>query len=194
MKTETFRYASGAAEAGGFSTPPHSFRSLAAPDLKSLVSFYLQLDFDGRRHRFCGAISDASIKRHCDGLSLNRSVVLGCFDTACLTATIELHPLFNDWEEAELAVAARHSSHTASTLGHLLQLAAFVAGDRGCRTLIIPFNSREHRLIELLRGMGRVRVHDDGARVDISEYALSRIRRQPQQHTAHGIIASSRME
>ena len=161
-------------QTGGSSAPPLSFRSLVAADLSSLVSFYLRLDFDARRHRFCGAISDNSIRQHCDELNLGQSVVLGCFDAACLTATVELHPLFDDWEEAELAVAARHSSHTTNTLGHLLQLAAFVAGGRGCRTLIVPFTAREHRLIDLLRGMGRARVHDDGARVDISEYASLR--------------------
>lgn len=174
MKTEAFPYVSGAADAGGSSAPPFSFRSLVAADLNSLVSSYLRLDFDARRYRFCGAISDNSIRQHCDELNLDQSVVLGCFDAACLIATIELHPLFDDWEEAELAVVARHSSDTRNTLSHLLQLAAFVAGDRGCRTLIIPFNSREHRLIDLLRGMGRVRVHDDRARVDISEYASFR--------------------
>lgn len=174
MKTETFPYVPGAADAGGFSTPPLAFRSLVAADLNSLVSFYLQLDFDARRYRFCGAISDNSIRQHCDQLNFARSVVLGCFDAASLMATIELHPLFDEWEEAELAVVARHCSHTTNILGHLLQLTAFIAGRRGCHTLIVPFNSREHSLVELFRGMGRVRVHDEGARVDISAYASLR--------------------
>lgn len=51
------------------------------------------------------------------------------------------------------------------------QLAAFAAGKRGCSTLVIPLGPSERALVQLLRGMGRVRVQDDSARVDLGEYA-----------------------
>lgn len=188
MKTETFPYVSGAADVGGSSASPLAFRSLVAGDLNSLVSFYLRLDFDARRYRFCGAISDNSIRQHCDRLDLGQSVVIGCFDPECIMATIELHPLFDNWDEAEPAVVARHSGHTTNILGQLLQLTALVAGNRGCHTLIVPFNSREHRLVELLRGMGRVQVHDEGARVDITTYASLREVSPTQDGQAAGLL------
>lgn len=174
MKTETFQNVPGATEGGEFSAPAFCFKSLAAKDLPSLVSFYLQLDFDARRRRFGGTVSDHSLRQYCAMLNLDRSVVLGCFDPAGLVAAIELHPLIENWEAAELAVAGRHARHTTNIISHLLQLAAFVVGERGCNTLIVPFHSRQFCLIELLRGMGRVRVHDDSARLDVSDYACLR--------------------
>jgi hypothetical protein len=44
-------------------------------------------------------------------------------------------------------------------------------GKRGCSTLVIALGPSERALVQLLRGMGRVRVQDDSARVDLGEYA-----------------------
>jgi hypothetical protein len=158
-----------------FSTPRAStvsFKSLTAEDIQSLLpSFYIGLDFDARRARFGCAVSDDSIIGHCAGLNQDQAVVLGCVDGSELIATIELHALSPVWEDVELAVADRTTSDRIMILGHLLQLAAFAAGKRGCNTFIVPVGRFERDLLRLLRGIGRVRLQDDIARVDLGEYA-----------------------
>ena len=149
-----------------------SFKSLSAEDLKTLLPpFYLGLDFDARRARFGGAVSDDSIIRHCTGLDPDDTAVLGCIGPSGLIAAIELHPLSPFWEDVELAVADRATADRIMILGHLLQLAAFAAGKRGCNTFIVPLGPFERDLLRLLRGLGRVRVVGDTARVDLGEYA-----------------------
>jgi len=158
-----------------FSTPAAStisFKSLSTDDLHTLLpSFYIGLDFDARRVRFGCAVSDDSILRHCRGLDPNQAVVLGCVGPGGLVAAIELHPLSPIWEDAELALAEGAATDRIMILGHLLQLAAFAAGKRGCNTLVVPLGPSERDLLRLLRSMGRVRVHGDSARVDLGEYA-----------------------
>jgi hypothetical protein len=149
-----------------------SFRSLSSNNIRSLLpSFYLGLDFDARRVRFGCAVSDDSIIRHCHGLDLSSGEVLGCVGPTGLIAAIELHPLSPTWEDAELAVAETTTTDRIIILGHLLQLAAFSAGKRGCNALVIHMEPSERDLLRLLRGMGRIRVQGDSARVDIAEYA-----------------------
>jgi hypothetical protein len=158
-----------------FSTPiasTISFRSLSKDDLSALLpSFYLGLDFDARQARFGGAVSDDSIIRHCRELDSNQTVVLGCIEPTGLITAIELLPLSSTWEDAELAFAENARIDRIMILGHLLQLAAFTAGNRGCNTFIVPLRPCESDLRRLLRSMGRVRIQGESARVDLSEYA-----------------------
>ena len=152
-----------------------SFKSLSPDDLHSLLPpFYLGLNFDARRVRFGCAVSDDSIIRHCCGLDLTRGEVLGCVGSTGLIAAIELHPLSPTWEDAELALAETAISDKIMILGHLLQLAAFAAGKRGCNALVVQLEPSERDLLRLLRGMGRVRVQGESVRVDIAEYARMR--------------------
>jgi hypothetical protein len=149
-----------------------SFKSLSSEELNSLLlPFYLGLDFDARRVRFGCAVSDDSIIRHCHGLNLSSVEVLGCVGATGLIAAIELHPLSPTWEDAELALAETTTTDKIIILGHLLQLAAFAAGKRGCNALVIQMEPPERDLLRLLRGMGRIRVQGDSARIDIAEYA-----------------------
>ena len=149
-----------------------SFRTLTAGQVQSsLLSFYLGLGFDARRARFGGAVSDHSIRRHCRHLDPDRSIVFACSGPSGLIAAIELHPLSSDWEDCELAHAECATVDRTTIVAHLLQLAAFAAGERGCATFIIPCWTPEHGMLELLRGMGRVRVHGDAVRVELGEYA-----------------------
>lgn len=155
-----------------------SFKSLSVADIRSLLApFYLGLDFDARRARFGCAVSDHSIMRHCADIEPENAVVLGCIGGAGLIAAIELHPLSPVWEDVELAVADKATSDRITILGHLLQLAAFAAGKRGCNHIIVPLGPFERDLLRLLRGIGRVRVQGGCARVDLGEYA--RLHDQP---------------
>jgi hypothetical protein len=149
-----------------------SFRILTASELhSSLPAFYLALDFDARRARFGGAVSDDAIRRHCRRLDPDGSMVLACSGPEGLVAAIELHRLSSGWEDCELALAEYATADRTTIVAHLLQLAAFAAGERGCATFIIPCWTPNHSLLELLRGMGRVRVHGETVRVELGEYA-----------------------
>jgi hypothetical protein len=156
---------------------PHStistllFKSLSQSELEPLLlPFYLSLDFDARRLRFGGGVSDASIRAYCAGLDLANAVVLACLGADGVVTAIELHPLASAWEHSELALADRATADRTTIVAHLLQLAAFAAGTRGCTSLVAQ--SFPGELLELLRGMGRVRREDDAVRIEIGEYAM----------------------
>jgi hypothetical protein len=149
-----------------------SFKSLTADELtSSLLAFYLNLDFDARRARFGGTVSDDVIAKHCRALDPATSLVLACAAPSGLIAAVELHPLSATWDDAELALADCAASDRMTVVAHLLQLAAFAAGERGCSTFIVTHEVPEAALRELLRGMGRVRRQDDTLRVELGEYA-----------------------
>jgi hypothetical protein len=161
--------------AGEFSQSPDSallFKSLIASDLEaSLLPFYLGLDFDARRKRFGGAVSDDAVRRHCRGLNLDNAIALACSGQSGIVAAIELHPLGSDWEDTELALAECTKADRTTIVAHLLQLAAFAAGKRGCTTFIIQSCSSERDFLELLRGMGRLRMQADAIRLELGDYA-----------------------
>jgi hypothetical protein len=149
-----------------------AFKSLLTTELpESLLPFYLGLDAEARRARFGAAVSDASIARHCRGLNVTRAIVLACEGLGGVVAAIELHALTPDWSDAELALTCTATSDQTTIVAHLAQLAAFAAGKRGCRALIISPCLHEQAFIEIFRGMGRATRQDDGVRIDISEYA-----------------------
>lgn len=152
-----------------------SFRALSVEDLGGpLSALYLGLDFEKRRARFGCAVSDQSIITHCLALHLKQSLVLGCFEPAGLVAAIELHPSLPTWEEVEIAFVDKAATDRIMILGHLLQLAAFAAGRRGCNSFVISLGPSESDLRRLLRGMGRTRFTEECARVDLGEYARLR--------------------
>ena len=155
------------------------FRSLTEDELESsLLPFYLSLDFDKRRERFGGVVSDDSIRRHCRQLDLNNVIVLACSGPAGLVAVIELHPLSSGWEESELAIACNAKVNGATVIAHLLQLAAFAAGKRGCTAFVTPSFSSGCDFLELLRRIGRVRVESDAVQTDIGEFVHPTVSRR----------------
>src|ERR1700753_1752242 len=96
------------------------FKSLAAGDIgHALLPFYLSLDFETRRRRFGGGVSDEAIRRHCEGLDPKNAMVLACAGQGGLLAAIELHALSPDWEHAELAVAEHAKSDRLTIVAHL---------------------------------------------------------------------------
>lgn len=150
--------------------PALAFGQLTNTDVRELLlPFYVGLDFDIRRARFGGALSDEAVRDHCNKLDLGTSIVLGCWTPARLLAAIELHPMENDWKAAELSIADCAETDRTTIIGHLLQLAAFAAGKRGCSTLFVQSSNGETK--DLLKGMGRIMTHFDLIAVDIGEYA-----------------------
>src|SRR5579871_1033822 len=149
-----------------------SFRSLSLKDIATLLMpFYLGLDFDTRRQRFGGAVSDEVIINHCARLDLDQAIVLGCASAKGLICAIELHPTSLRWQAVELVAASSTPNNRVMILGHLLQLAAFVVGRRGCGTIYATLEAHDRDLLELLRDMGPTEIKGDIVRIDLGEYA-----------------------
>lgn len=146
------------------------FGTLTDVDVKELLlPFYVNLGFDDRRARFGGAMSDDAVTKHCERLDRHDAIILGCWAPSRLLAAVELHPVTEDWEFTELGIADCAERDRTTIIAHLLQLAAFAAGKRGCTTLLIP--SCRGDLVNILRGMGKVRAGEDEVFVDIADYA-----------------------
>ncbi|PSO20133.1 hypothetical protein [Bradyrhizobium sp. MOS002] len=146
-----------------------SFRSLSADEIEGLLRlFYLGFPFDERRARFGGAVSDGSIARYCRELPRREVVVIGCLAPDGLVAVAELHP-YGDC--MELALAGRDTIDTITIYGHVLQLAAFEAGRRGCRNLVMNLELARAEALDLVRGMGHMCVQDETATVQLGDYA-----------------------
>lgn len=95
-------------------------------------------------------------------------MLFGCIEPEGLAGLIELHP---HADFAELAFASIAGCEKLTIYGHLLQLAAFAAGRRGYRQLLVPTEPIEPEALELLRSMGQVSIRDGMASVDLGEYA-----------------------
>jgi hypothetical protein len=161
------------AEIGAISTSPVvcSFRALSVEDRPSLRRFYLGLDFDERRRRFGGAVSDCSIAGHCGGIDWNQAIVLACFGAQDILSVVELHPISPAWDRAELALVCKAHGDSQTIVAHLLQIAAFAAGKAGCRELLLSRDGLAGDTLDILRGMGRVVTGPEHVTVDLGEYA-----------------------
>ena len=148
-----------------------SFRTLSAEDKKLLHRFYLDLNFDERRHRFGGAVSDESITHHCAGIDWNSVVVLACFARRDIISVVELHPVSSTWERAELALVCKPHSDSQTIIAHLLQVAAFAVGKAGCREILLSSDQATGGTLDILRGMGSVAVDSEYVTVDLGEYS-----------------------
>jgi hypothetical protein len=148
-----------------------SFRALSAEDKKLLHRFYLDLNFDERRHRFGGAVSDESITRHCTGIDWNSVIVLACFAKQDILSVVELHPVSSTWHRAELALVCKPHSDSQTIIAHLLQIAAFAVGKAGCGELLLSSDQTSGDTLDILRGMGSVAVDSEYVAVDLGEYS-----------------------
>jgi len=73
----------------------------------------------------------------------------------------------------------------------LLQVAAFAAGQRGCRTFLVPWNDTSREILPLLQGLGRVRIATTQACVDLGGYAIARERKETTMWPPHIPSSSS---
>jgi hypothetical protein len=174
----------------GLSTPRHhaeapedatagsvrASRFLTAEDADRLVRFYLGFDFEARHDRFGAEASDDAIIEYCDAIEWRRSFLIARADPFCLEAVLEIHPLSQQWDCAELIAACPSRGDRSHSFAQLLQLAAFAAGQRGCRTFLVPSNDMLREILPLLQGIGRVRIATMHASVDLSDYAFARQR------------------
>jgi hypothetical protein len=157
-------------------SPARASRFLTADDTGRLIRFYLGFDFEARRSRFGEAVSDDAIIDYCDAIEWRRSILIARAGAVDLKAVLEIHPLSQQWDCAELITACPDDDDRIHCFAQLLQIAAFAAGQRGCRTFLVPLNDTSSEILPLLQGMGRVRLATTQACVDLEGYAISRRR------------------
>lgn len=91
-----------AASAGG----RYELGRLWSWDRSALEAHYKGLDPEDRRMRFCGAVSDAFIERHCAGIDWLNSAIIGAFAEGRLIGVAEVAIADFAWRDgAELAVS-----------------------------------------------------------------------------------------
>jgi hypothetical protein len=151
-------------------------RFLTADDAGRLSRFFLGLDLEARHGRFGDAVSDQEIVDYCDSIAWQRSVLIARAGPRGLEAVLEIHPLSQQWDCAELIAACPDADERNHVLAQLLQIAAFAAGQRGCRTFLVPLNDTSREMLPLLQGMGRVRIASTQACVDLGGTAIARER------------------
>jgi hypothetical protein len=166
-------------------------RFLTAEDVDRLTQFYLGFDFAARRGRFGLEVSDGEIVGYCTGIEWRHSVLIAHAGAACLEALLEIHPLSQQWDCAELIAACPDRGDCSQSFAQLLQVAAFAAGQRGCRTFLVPWNDTSREILPLLQGMGRVRIATTQACVDLGGYAIPRERKDKAMWSPHIPLSSS---
>ena len=105
-------------------------RFLTAEDAGRLTQFYLGFDFEARHDRFGAEVSDHAIIDYCDAIEWRRSVLIARASAVVLEAALEIHPLSQQWDCAELIAACPSRGDRGDSLARLLQIAAFAAGQR----------------------------------------------------------------
>ena len=155
-------------------SPVRASRFLTADDTGRLIRFYLGFDFEARRSRFGEAVSDDAIIEYCDAIEWRRSILIARAGAVDLKAVLEIHPLSQQWDCAELIVACPDDDDRIHCFAQLLQIAAFAAGQRGCRTFLVPLDDTSREILPLLQGLGRVRLATTQACVYLGDTTVSR--------------------
>jgi hypothetical protein len=159
--------------------PARASRFLTVEDAGRLTQFYLGFDFEARHNRFGVEVSDDAIMQYCDWIEWRHSLLIARGSAHALEAVLEIHPLSQQWDCAELIAACPYAGERSHIFAQLLQVAGVSAGQRGCRTFLVPLNDTSRELLPLLQGMGRVRIATTQACVDLSAYATPRERSAP---------------
>ena len=151
-------------------------RFLGVEDAGILTQFYLGFGREARRGRFGTAVSDWEIIDYCAEIEWEHSVLIARPGACRLEAVLEIHPLSQQWDCAELIAACPCADDAGLIFAQLLQIAAFDAGARGCRSFLVPSGDISREILPLLQGLGRVRIATTQACVDLGRYAMPRPR------------------
>jgi hypothetical protein len=149
-----------------------SLQFLTANDSDRLETFYLGLDFDSRRARFGGGQSDQSIVTYCRSIDWQRAVIIARGSSHLLDAVLEIHPLSQSWDRAEITLTSPLDCDRNHIFAELLQLAALTAGERGCKSFVMYLNDGCFNTVGILGDIGRTSDDGEVLSLDIGEYAI----------------------
>lgn len=150
-----------------------SLQFLTANDADRLGAFYLSLDFDSRRARFGGGQSDESIVMYCRKINWQRAIIIARGSSHLLDAVLEIHPLSQNWDRAEITLTSPLDCDRNHIFAELLQLAALTAGERGCKSFVMYLNDGCFNPVRILGDIGRKSNDGEALTFDISEYAIA---------------------
>lgn len=155
-------------------TRPRSYgrylQLLTANDTDRLEAFYLSLDFDRRRSRFGGGQSDEAIVAYCRMIDWQRVIVVARGSSYLLDAVLEIHPLSENWDRAEITLTCPLDCDRSHIFAELLQLAALTAGGRGCSKFLTYLNDGCSEAISIFGDMGQQSRDGELLSFDISDY------------------------
>ncbi len=146
---------------------------LTANDAGRLVAFYLGLHFDNRRRRFGGAQSDESIVAYCRTINWQHAIVFARGGAHLLDAVLEVHPLSQNWDCAEITLTCPLDCDRSHIFAELFQLAALTAGGRGCSKLLMYLNDGCSEAIDILGDAGRRSCDGEVLNFDIGDYTIT---------------------
>jgi hypothetical protein len=150
-----------------------SLQTLTANDVDRLCAFYLGLDFDDRRHRFGGGHSDESIVTYCRAIDWQRAIIIARGSSYLLDAVLEIHPLVENQDRAEITLTCPLNCDRSSIFAELFQLAALTAGKHGCRKFLMYLNEGCSEAIDILGDAGRKSRDGQMLSFDIGDYTVA---------------------
>jgi hypothetical protein len=149
-----------------------SLQTLTANDVDKLSVFYLSLDFDGRRDRFGGGQSDESVVAYCRAIDWQRAIIIARGSSHLLDAVLEIHPLSENWDRAEITLTCPLDCDRSHIFAELFQLAALTAGGRGCTKFVMYLNDGCSEAIDILGDAGRKSCDGEVLNFDIGDYTV----------------------
>lgn len=139
-----------AVQASISSTDDSAFRILRREDAPLLRALFLSLSGSQRRERFAGGVSDHAINRHCDDLNWQHYFAFGWVSQLCIRSLVELYPVGESWEIAEVAVTTSSDLYRSS-LPSMLEFSLWEARRWGCRRLLLVEPSQDEVLASIQR-------------------------------------------
>ena len=100
-----------------------------------------------------------------------QSILIGRGSVYLFDAVLEIHPTSSGWDDAELVLTCPLLCEKHKIYSRLLQLAALLAGQQGCRSFLVMRDGCDPEVTEMLASMGSVQTGDDTLRVDLAGYA-----------------------
>ncbi|WP_213737671.1 hypothetical protein [Bradyrhizobium sp. dw_411] len=148
------------------------YQTLSANDVDRLSAFYLSLDFDSRRRRFGGGQSDDAIVAYCRTANWQRSIIIARGSNHLLDAVLEIHPLSDSWDRAEITLTCPLECDRSFIFAELFQLAALTAGERGCTQFVMCINDGCYEPIDIFGDAGRKSFDGEDLHFDIRDYTI----------------------
>ena len=149
---------------------------LHASESYRLEALHLAAGFAARRARFGGGLSDNAVRAYCSSIDWSRTVVVGAFRAGRMDAAIEMFPLSDTWNAAEVAFSCAPVESRRGLCERLVDRALDEARERSCRAIYVELTFPSDPLIEVLAKRGALTIRDGAAWVVLHPASASRER------------------
>ena len=139
-----------------------------------LEALHLVAGFAARRVRFGGGLSDNAVRAHCNSIDWSRAVIVGAFRAGRMDAAIEMFPLSDTWDAAEVAFTCASVEDRRELCDRLIDRAFNEAREKSCRAIYVELTPPGDPLIELLARRGALTIREGAAWVVLDQENVSR--------------------